>query len=81
MCVLRAGLRATDYPVFKVKANVMILHKSAFKYHGLLGKCSYVVFSVEPRKGDGRAENCNDMRSAPHCLFCEDRIETCCKTC
>ena len=36
-----------------------ITKKSAFEYLDFLGKCINVLFSVEPRKGDGRAVNCN----------------------
>ena len=50
----------------------MILQKSAFKYLDFLGKCTNVVFSVEPRICDGWSGNCNKcFRSIlPYFLTC-----------
>ena len=68
------------WSIQKLEQYLMILQKSVFKYLDFLGKCTNVVFSVKPRKGDGWSGNCNKcfrsilpysfyMQSAPHAFF------------
>ena len=52
----RSIIAQTDsdlWSIQKLKQDLMMIQKSAFKYLDFLGKYTNVVFFVEPRKGDG----------------------------
>ena len=48
-----AQLDSDLWSIQKLKQDLMMIQKSAFKYLDFLGKYTNIVFSVEPRKGDG----------------------------